>query len=494
MSNQLNFLLNQALLYIQSGNFSGANLLLKQIIKIRPNHSEALRLTAVISAQEGHNDTALEIIEKAILADKRNGIAYSNRGIFQFSLGMLSEAISSYEMAIKLTPSYAEAYSNLGNAYQELGENTKAIDLYERAISIDPKNPEFFCNLGNAYWKLDRLEDARRSYERSIELVPGHANSLHNLAHLDLREFNFSEGWARYETRWFVSDQDRPIAINSTRPRWDGLPRDSRLFIWAEQGIGDQILYSSMLKDLDRYPQTKIVSVDKKLMPIFQRSFPGMQIVDKDIGVPEVDYDEQISMGSLGRILRSSIESFKDVQFPYLLSKLPQPDDRRLNRSTEDSIYCGLSWKSTRAKFGINKSISILSLAPLLNIKGINFVNLQYGDVEDDIFIAGDKLGSYIQIIDDLNLYDDIDGLICILEACNIVVTTSNSTAHLAGALGKETLLLLPYGNSRFWYWHDIDNISLWYPSIRVFKQEDEGDWVKPIQAVKTYLENRFEF
>lgn len=494
MSNQINFLLNQALLYIQNGNFSGAKLLLKQIIKVSPNHSEALRLSAVISAQESDYDLALETVEKAILADKRNGIAYSNRGNIQLSLGMLSEAISSYGVAIKLSPSYAEVYSNLGNTYQELGENTKAIDLYKRAISIDPNNPEFFCNLGNAYWKLDLLENARKSYERSIELAPGHANSLHNLAHLDLREFNFFGGWARYEARWFAGDQDKPVAINSSRPRWDGLPRDGRLFIWAEQGIGDQILYSSMLKDLEQYPQTKIVSVDKKLMPIFQRSFPAIKIVDKDIEMPEEDYDEQIPMGSLGHILRSSIESFKGAKFPYLLPKLSKSYDLSLNGSSEGKVQCGLSWKSSRAKLGVNKSIPILSLAPLLSVRGINFVNLQYGDVRDDVFIVRDDLGAHIQIIEDINLYDDIDGLICILGACNIVVTTSNSTAHLAGALGKETLLLLPCGNSRFWYWQDIDNVSLWYPSIRIFKQEEQGDWSKPIQAVKTYLENRFEF
>lgn len=493
MSNQLNFLLNQALFFVQSGNFSGAQLLLKQIIKVRPNHSEALRLSAVISAQDGHNDHALEMIEKAIVADKRNGIAYSNRGNIQLSLGMLSEAISSYEVAIKLSPSYAEAYSNLGNAYQELGENAKSIDLYKRAISIDPNNPEFFCNLGNAYWKLDLMKDARKSYERSIELAPGHANSLHNLAHLDLREFNLSEGWVRYEARWFASDQDKPKAINSSKPQWDGLPRDGRLFIWAEQGIGDQILYSSMLKELEQYPQTKIVSVDKKLMPIFQRSFPAIKIVDKDIEMPEEGYDEQIPMGSLGHILRSTIESFEGVKFPYLLPKLPQTYDLSLNKVTEGNIQCGISWKSSRAKLGVNKSIPILSLAPLLSIKSINFVNLQYGDVGDEVSIARNDLGVHIQIIEDINLYDDIDSLICILEACNIVVTTSNSTAHLAGALGKETLLLLPCGNSRFWYWHDIDNISLWYPSIRIFKQEEQGDWSKPIQAVKTYLEDRFE-
>lgn len=493
MSNQLNFLLNQALLYLQGGNLSGAKLLLKQIIRVKPNHSEALRITAVIFAQEGHNHLALEMIQKAILADKRNGIAYSNLGNIQSNLGMLSEAVSSYKLAIKLTPSYAEAYSNLGNAYHEIGENIKAIDFHKKAISIDPNNPEFFYNLGNVLWGMNVLKEARDNYNRSLQLASGYADSLHNLAHLDLAEFNFSDGWARYEARWFAGGQDKSVGINSSKPSWDGLPRDGRLFIWAEQGIGDQILYSSMLKDLEKYPQTKIVSVEKKLIPIFQRSFPDMRIVDKDIEISEGDYDEQIPMGSLGRILRPSIESFKSAKFPYLLTKIPQNNDFSLKNLAEGKIQCGLSWKSGRPKLGAKKSIPLFSLAPLLTIKGINFINLQYGDVGEEVLKLRDSLNLSIQIIEDVNLYEDIDDLACILDACNVVVTTSNSTAHLAGALGKETLLLLPMGSSRFWYWHDIGNISLWYPSIRIFKQEEQGDWSKPIQTVKTYLESRFE-
>lgn len=493
MSNQLDFLLDQAMHFIQISNFSSAGLLLKQIIKLKPNHSEALRLSAVVATQEGRSNLALEMIEKAILADKKNGIAYSNRGNIQLILGMVSEAISSYEEAIKRMPSYAEAYSNLGNAYQRIGKNTEAINLYKKAISIDAKNSVFFCNLGNAYWKIDLIQEARESYSRSLQLSPGHADSLHNLAHLDLREFNFSEGWARYEARWFANDQDKPKSINSSRPRWDGAPKDNRLFVWAEQGIGDQILYSSMLKDLERYPQTKIVSVDKKLIPIFQRSFPDVKIIDKDIPMLEEDYDEHIPMGSLGSILRSSVESFEGVKFPYLIPEIRQNHGLGLDASKFSKIRCGLSWKSNRVK-SVDKNIPILALSPLLSIKSINFVNLQYGDVIDEVSAIKNDLGVNIEIIEDVNLYDDIDGLASILSECNIVITTSNSTAHLAGALGIETLLLLPSGNSRFWYWHDIDNISHWYPSINVFKQENQGDWSKPIHDVKLYLEGRFEF
>lgn len=492
MSNQLNFFLGQALSYLQNGNLSSAQLLLRQVLKIKADHADAHRLMGVIYAQKGELTKALESVQKSISANKRNGISYSNKGNIELMMGRVEDAMASFQKAIVLAPNYAEAHSNFGNAYQDAGQIDKAIDSYMNAISLDSNNPEFFCNLGNAYWKLDQLGNARKSFERSIELAPGHANALHNLAHLDLLEFNFSKGWARYEARWLISDHDKPIAIDSTKPRWDGLPKEGRLFIWAEQGIGDQILYSSMFNDLERYPQTKIVSVDKRLIPIFQRSFPSMQFVNKDIGIPDEEYDEHIPMGSLGLFLRSSMDSFRGAKSPYLVPKASQVNNLDLNKLMGGNPQCGLSWRSSRAKLGSNKSIPINLLAPLLSLKGINFVNLQYGDVGNEVSIAKNAFGVNIQIFEDINLFDDIDSLLSILEACNVVVTTSNSTAHLAGALGKETLLFLPRGNSRFWYWHDIDNFSIWYPSIRVFKQEQQGDWAKPIEAAKIYLENRF--
>lgn len=493
MSNQLNFLLDQALHYLRSGNLGGAELLLKQIIKVKPNHSEALRLYSVIYSQKGENTIALEVIQNAILADKRNGIAYSNQGNIQLNLGMTLDAIASYEKAIQLTPNYAEAYSNLGNAFQELGETIKAIELYKKAISIDGSNPEFFCNLGNAYWKLDLIEDARKAYESTIAIAPSHVNAIHNLAHLDLREFNFIEGWRRYECRWHVVEDVMPVALNTSKPRWDGLPKNNRLFIWAEQGIGDQILHGSMLRDLEKYPQTKIISVDKKLVSIFQRIFPTFQVIDKTEEFPESFYDEQIPMASLGQFLRPDMRSFDHPHSGYLISSDQDSLDSRLSKYFVEKINCGISWKSNRAKLGPNKSISLDELTPILKMNALNFINLQYGDVKNEIMTANFQLDTSIQIVEEVDLYEDIVGLQSIIEACDIVITTSNTTAHLAGMSGKETLLLLPIGNSRFWYWHDIDGVSLWYPSIRIFKQEKLGDWSAPIQAVKAYLEKRFE-
>lgn len=493
MSNQINFLLDQALRYLRSGNLDSAELLIKQIIKVNPNHSEALRLYSFIFYQKGENNTALEVIQKAIIADGRNGIAYSNQGNIQFNLGMLSEAVVSYERAIKLTPSYAEAYSNLGNVLQELGEIKKAIDLYKKAISIECNNPEFFCNLGNAYWKLDLIEDARRSYENTIAIAPGHVNAVHNLGQLDLREFNFLEGWPRYEARWFAEEDGRSTPIRTSKPLWDGLPKRNRLFIWGEQGIGDQILHGSMLTDLKNFPQAKIISVDKKLIQIFERWFPDFKVVDKNVEFSEDFYDEQIPLASLGKYLRPDLESFGCADSLNNFSKTKGNLGASLPKHFGKNINCGISWKSKRAKLGQHKSISLNELSPILKMNDINFINLQYGDVGNEIMSANSQWQTSIQIVEDVDLYQDIEGLQCIIEACDIIITISNTTAHIAGVCGKETLLLLPVGNSRLWYWHDIDGISLWYPSIRVFKQENLGDWSSVIEAVKAYLEKRFE-
>lgn len=487
MSNQLFFLFSRVIQFIKDGNFAGAELLLNQIIKYNPKNSEALRYLAFIFAKRGDYAEALKIIEKAIAADKKNEAAYSNRGDIEKSLGMYPEAISSYQKAIKCNPIYAEAFNNLGNLYQELGENKNAVECYKKSISIDSKNPEYFCNMGNALWRLDQIWEARRSYEHAISLAPEHSNSIHNLAHLDLQDFNFIEGWGRYEYRWLTGNDDQPNHLATSQPRWDGLPRNNRLFIWAEQGVGDQILYASMLKELAGYPQSLIVSADKKLLPIFSRSFPEIQFIDKDVELSEKFYDEHIPMGSLGSIFRAHISAFKNTNHPYLIA-----NSNEFTFEFNHSINCGISWKSGRAKLGAEKSISLIELSEILEMKNINFVNLQYGEVKEEIGDVHTKLGRAIQAIEGIDLYEDIDGASTVLDACNVVITTSNTTAHIAGSLGKETLLILPCGNSRFWYWHDVDGVSLWYPSIRVFKQEKLGDWSKPIQEVKTYLENRF--
>jgi ADP-heptose:LPS heptosyltransferase len=141
---------------------------------------------------------------------------------------------------------------------------------------------------------------------------------------------------------------------------------------------------------------------------------------------------------------------------------------------------------------GVDKSIPIQELYSILKMNNIEFVNLQYGDIKSTLLRVEEEIGRKIINLDEVDLFEDVDGALSIISACDIIVTSSNSTAHLAGALGKETLLLVPYSVGQFWYWHAIDGKSIWYPSVLVFEQEQQGDWSAPVSAVKKYLESRF--
>ena len=121
----------------------------------------------------------------------------------------------------------------------------------------------------------------------------------------------------------------------------------------------------------------------------------------------------------------------------------------------------------------------------------MQFINLQYGDTAKEVTDLMEKHGQSIYSVPEVDIFNNIDVVLSINSACELIITTRNSTAHLAGALGKETLLLVPYSVGTFWYGHDIDGFSLWYPSVRVFQQKTQGDWETPIHEMKSYLERK---
>jgi tetratricopeptide (TPR) repeat protein len=593
MSAQLDFLLQQALSYLHNNNYASANLLLKQIVRTNPKHSEALRLMAVIATKQGNHQLALEIIDRSIAADKKNGIAYSNKGNILSSLGEFQEAIKLYELAIKYCPSYAEAHSNLGNTFQSISDVDSAIVCYKKAIQLDSNNATFFSNLGNAYLKLElyeaaysafssgfnldpdnidlllgkgrsqieleefegainslnrilsinsshagalsnlgvihfkhqryeealsfydkalasdpeladawsnkgavlerlRLHDqAAFAYESAINRNPNLANSHLNLACLNLYRFQFLDGWKGYEWRWKVGTKDL-LPLNSTKPLWKGDSFKGRLFIWAEQGVGDQVLFSSMLDNLAKYSQEKIISVQPKLLPIFRRTFPNYQFIERGEHLPDDEYDCHIPIGSLGQFFRNTIDDFQRSKNPYLLVDETLTSTFQSLNQFQNKPTCGLSWKSSNKSIGESKSLSLMNLLPILEGSHLEFINLQYGDTLLERDFIKNEFKIDIHEINNLNLFEDVESLLSLIQACDIVLTSSNLTAHLAGAIGKETLLLSPYSWGKHWYWHDNQGVNLWYPSVRVFKQQKAGDWTDPVNEAKKYLEKRF--
>jgi tetratricopeptide (TPR) repeat protein len=526
MSPQVAFLLSRAVESIQSLRLETANLYLSQAQRIQPNNFEVLRLTGVVHALRGEYSEALGFFDRVIALSPRLSSAYSNKGNVLKELGRYEESIICYDIAIAQQSDNHEAYSNKGNVLQEQRKYEEALINYDKSLALKSTAYETYVNKGNALKELKRIDEsidcykkalelnpmysdawtgmgwahhairedgeAKKYLEKAIDINPNNAQAQENLAYVELTQMNFSNGWPAYEYRWLTKSFDS-IRLNTSKPQWNGAQMPMSLYIWAEQGIGDQVLHASMLHELMNSSYKKIVSVEPKLLPIFKRSFSEYEFISNEVALSEADYNEHIPIGSLGGIFRNSLECFERAHHPYIFDDAIRTQSIKSRPEFTNKITCGVSWESLNKKIGDDKSIPIRDLYPILKMSDIEFVNLQYGDVKSTLFQVKEEIDKEIINLDDVDLFRDVDGALSIIAACDIVVTSSNSTAHLAGALGKETLLLVPYSVGQLWYWHAIDGKSIWYPSVKVFEQEQQGDWSVPVNAVKRCLETYLE-
>ncbi len=525
MSPQVAFLLSRAVESMQSLRLETASLYLSQAQRIQPNNFEVLRLIGVVHALRGEYSEALGFFERVIALSPRLSSAYSNKGNVLKELGRYEESVICYDKAIALESNNHEAYSNKGNVLQEQKKYEEALINYDKSLALKSTAHETYVNKGNALKELKRIDEsmdcykkalalnpmysdawagmgwayhaikddveAKKYLEKAIDINPDNVQAQENLAYVELTQMNFSSGWPRYEYRWLTKSFDS-VRLNTSKPQWSGGQMPTSLFIWAEQGIGDQVLHASMLHELVSSSQRKIVSVETKLLPIFKRSFSEYEFIGKETALSEANYDEHIPIASLGGVFRNSLECFQRANHPYIFDDAIRTQSIKTRPEFKNKITCGVSWGSINKKIGDDKSIPIRDLYPILEMTGIEFVNLQYGDVKSALYQVKEEIDKEIINLDDIDLFRDVDGALSIISACDIVVTSSNSTAHLAGALGKKTLLLLPYSVGQLWYWHAVDGKSIWYPSVKVFEQEQQGDWSAPVNAAKQCLETHF--
>jgi tetratricopeptide (TPR) repeat protein len=456
-------------------------------LSIERNYADAWCNKGLVFYDSGKFHESLGYFDKAIDLDFNNSLYWCNKGLALSSLKRYDEAILHFDKSISLDSSNYESFLNKGVALRNTGSDGNAILNFNIAIEINKINPDGWLNKGVTLSGLKRFEEAIICHKKAIELNPDSADSHHNLSHTYLSMGNFLEGWEEYEWRWKTKKVEG-TKPNFSKPEWNGERFEGRLLIWAEQGIGDQILYSSIFKDLSSYPQKKIISLDKKLIKIYQRSFPNFIFIDRLVNITEDNFDYQISIAGAVKFFRNSIDDFSKSLFPYLITDENRTEEISARiKGAQNQLICGLSWKSANADIGDFKSIPLREFEPILGLDTIKFVNLQY---KSDAFKHEEeesRYGAYIHDTD-VDIYNDIDSLASIIQACDIVITCSNTTAHLAGALNKNVVLLLPIASGRFWYWKDNDGKSVWYPSITILHQKTTGTWYELINIINSVL------
>lgn len=467
---------------------------------------------------------SIENYQLAIQIQPDNYIAYLNLGFLFNEIHDYDRALTQYNAAIKIAPKIQELYYNKGITLENLGQFKDALEEYNKALlinqnfepvlfnkcgvliklkllneakdainklmEINPHNSDYFIKLGIVYEELKDFEKAIFNYDFALQLNSNAFTASLYKSLIKLSNNFFQDGWSLYENRWQTSEKEK--YLKSSKPELtDFNITHKKIFIWAEQGIGDQILYGSLLSDAFKTKNHFYVSLDPRLIKLFERSFSYVDhvtFISTHEGLIESNYDFHLPIGNLGKFFRNSIEDFHSHPKAYLKTDDIQVRNLRNKIKNNSQKLCGISWMSKNNEIGKEKSLSLTELLPIISIPDTTFINLQYGEVKEEINNISNQYGIEISMIDEIDNFNDLDGLASLIDTCDYIVTSSSVTAHIAGALNKETYLLLPYARGRIWYWGESENKCLWYPSIRIYRCNENGLWSNPIEEIRTRL------
>lgn len=401
------------------------------------------------------------------------------------------KAIIEYKELVKISPQNKYALLNLALCYQKIKDFAQAIIHYDLAIKQDGNFIEALNNKALIYQELANYSAALELYKKVLELNNSFVETKLNIGIIKLIFREYYEGWRLYEYRW----PDR-AKIFPNKPELTNFSLSQKIiYIWAEQGLGDQIIFSSLFFDALKTKNQFFISLDPRLIPIYKRSFSHLghvKFISANQKFFESKYDFHLPLASLGKFFRNSIQDFNLQPVAYLKANKVQVKSLKMKLKKEGYKICGISWKSKNVDIGKEKSLSLLQLLPILSIPNITFVDLQYGDTNKEKRYILNTYGIEIKSIDEIDNFNDLDGLASLVEACDFIVTTSNITAHLAGALNKKTYLLLPFSLGKIWYWSESLSYSLWYPSIDIYRQTDFAQWDKIINQLSDKLEGLY--
>ncbi len=505
----------RAVQHLQKGEAAAAAALCRQLLVLAPRAPDALHVLAMAQDRLGESDAAIATLRQALAQRRDFPEAAADLANLLLGRDRAGEAAEVARKALRAKPDDLPLLNALGLALRRLLRFPEAAQVLERAVARYPNLREARHNLANVYRHLDRDEDAERVWRAVIAEHADFAEAIHDLGALmkDLGRFEeaellfrralalrpdydaaakalgilllarnrLHEGWGPYERRLTPAARRlRP------EPDWDGSPLDGRtLLIWGEQGIGDQVLFASLLPILLERESKIRLAVESRLIALMRRSFPTLEVVLRQDGV--VQGDVQCAISSLGMRLDIGPEHLPAAT-NYL--KADPVRQAELRRRYGEGFLVGLSWHSKNADFGHRKSAALSDLAPILSVPGLTFVNLQYGADAEDLAGAA-RRGT--PVIDDsaIDPLHDLDGFAAQVAAMDLVVSVSNSTVHFAGALGIPCWVMLPAGLGLLWYWGHADAKCPWYPSIRIFRQGKTSGWSEPIAAMAGELARR---
>jgi len=501
-------LLRRALRAHEEGEFARAERLYAAVLNHQRDNFDALHGLGLIHYRHGRLDTALALIQTALRTDPDRADGFASLGLVFQALQDFGRALTSYNEALRLEPDDGDLRNRRGVALLDLGRAAEALDDFDRVLAVEPDHFEALGNRGNALLKLNRVEDALAAYDAALKSAPDNFQLLTNravalrrldrpreaimsassalvgkpdfaparfaesLARLSLGDFS---GWQGYEARWQVgllASQRR----NFIAPLWLG--RESldgkTILLHAEQGSGDTIQFVRYAPLLASRGAAVVLEVQPELARLMS-CLPGVTVIPR--GQPLPPFDVHCPLLSLPLAFATELSTVP-ADIPYIAAadadvaqwrpKLPQLRPR-----------VGLVWAGGRVHDNdLNRSMPFSKLLPLLDMREAAFVSLQHEVREEDAPL----LNAHTNVLQFKQRFQDFADTAAVVASLDAVVAVDTAVAHLAGAMGKPLLLLLPFAADFRWMRERQD--SPWYPTARLYRQPRFGDWDSVIETL----------
>ena len=396
------------------------------------------------------------------------------------------ELLVSEETKQRTLPEFAQDIYKRGLDAANTGRYDEAIGLLSNIHNVLPVLTAAELQIGRCHWEMHRWQSARQHFEIAVNLEPNNADAAWTMGLLSLQMGDFKKGWQGYERRWQSKTFKSP-KLHTKHPQWERGKGLKRPLIWCEQGIGDQLLYASLIEALAKEVDEVTVMVDLRLTNLLQRGCKAdnVKFLTHNSRVKMSEHDSHIPIASLGKYF---INSVRDIM-PYTWNSYVKADPERVARLRkeyglkEDDVVVGLSWTSTAPVIGPHKSVPLADFKHILDEPGVKFINLQYGQAQEE---GRDFHPSLITT--HIDTFFDLENVAALMEICKLIISPSCATVHLAGAMGKEVLLL---DANKLWYWNNrAGNQSLWYPNVRIYQRENmNAPWDLQLEQVKEALE-----
>ncbi len=455
----------------------------RKAVALAPENPDFLFSLGSALTDRGKTDESIPLLEQGTKRWPNNVNGLTNLGLAYVTARQAKRGLPPLQQALLLEPNDPELHNNLGAAYEALNEYEQAATCYRQALNIKADYPQPLNNLGNiALAKLD-LDEAISFYQQGIALEPNLADAHMNLGLVHLLRGEFEEGWREYEWRRFATSEKNKQQSFS-QPEWQGEPIiGKRILLHAEQGLGDTIQfarYARLVKE--REQATVILQCQPPLTRLLQSAKGIDTLVDTDTQLPA--FDIHASLLSLPHRLKTTIDSIPD-QAPYLAAEPDLKSDwtERLKQFT--GLRIGFAWAGNPThRNDKNRSCELAPFLSLSELPGTVFFSLQKGPASAELPRKTGTSGQ--KIFDFTNELKDFADTAALLANLDLLITVDTSLAHLAGAIGIRTWLLLPY--SPDWRWLLARSDSPWYKNLRLFRQEAIGDWPSVFKQIQHCL------